>query len=206
MINEKDFVTIDYVGETGGKAFDTTLEEYGKEMKNKSFKPVTIIVGAGHVIKGLDDTIKGKKVGDHFEVDIKPEQGFGEKQDKLVQLIPLKNFKKQNINPYPGLILNIDGAIGTIKSVSGGRVMIDFNHPLAGRKLHYKVWIKKIIKDKDEKLKKLVEFHTGTEPEIDGNQVIYDKEIPEMIKKKIFEEVKSTLNLTEMRFVQVFRT
>ena len=48
------------------------------------------------------------------------------------------NFKKQNIIPYLGLQVNIDGILGIIRTVTPGRAIIDFNHPLSGKNLIYK--------------------------------------------------------------------
>ena len=65
----------------------------------------------------------------------------------------LNLFKEKKINPYPGMQLNLDGQVATVRSVTGGRVIVDFNPMLAGKEIHY--WIKplKIIKDTVEKAK-----------------------------------------------------
>ena len=42
-------------------------------------------------------------------------------------------FKKENITTQPGLQITVDEAVGMVKTVSGGRVIVDFNHPLSGK-------------------------------------------------------------------------
>ena len=57
-------------------------------------------------------------------------------------LIP--NFRlSQTLNPIPSLPVNIDNLNGIIRTVSGGRVIVDFNHPLSGRVLSYNVKVNK---------------------------------------------------------------
>ena len=84
---------------------------------------------------------------------------FGRKDARLIQLIPAGKFRQQNIQPVPGLQLNIDGVFGIVKTVSGGRVLVDFNHPLAGKDLVYDVRISRIVEDDKEKLKALLKIH-----------------------------------------------
>jgi peptidylprolyl isomerase len=55
-----------------------------------------------------------------------------------------------------GLQVNIDGAIGVVRTVSGGRTVVDFNHPLAGKDISYKVNVIRKITDDKEKIKSLV--------------------------------------------------
>jgi len=76
----------------------------------------------------------------------------------LLKLIPLTAFKEQKINPQVGLVLNIDDAKGIVRSVSGGRVIVDFNHPLAGKEVIYKIKILKKLEKIDDKINALNEF------------------------------------------------
>jgi len=134
-IKQKDFIEIDYTGKVkeDNVIFDTTDEKAAKENdihnEEMTYGPVIICVGEKHVIKGLDDWIAGKEIGE-YDVDLKPEDAFGKKDAKLLKLIPTNVFLKQQISPMPGLQVNMDGVVGTIRSVSGGRIFVDFNHPL----------------------------------------------------------------------------
>ena len=74
-------------------------------------------------------------------------------------MVPTSKFRQQNIQPVPGLQLNIDGVFGIVKTVSGGRCLVDFNHPLAGKDLIYNVKIKRVVEDDKEKIKSLLKMH-----------------------------------------------
>ncbi|MFH1918154.1 MAG: hypothetical protein ABIJ14_03590, partial [Nanoarchaeota archaeon] len=67
-------------------------------------------------------------------------------------------FKEHNTNPVPGVMFNFDGRIGKILSASGGRIRVDFNNPIAGKDVEYKIKILRKVEDKDEKTKALIDF------------------------------------------------
>ncbi|MFS6939009.1 hypothetical protein ACDX33_11095, partial [Neisseria animaloris] len=73
------------------------------------------------------------------------EEAFGKRQVNLIKLVPTNIFTKQNMTPVPGLHVNLDGIYGVIRSVSGGRTIVDFNHPLSSHDLVYEVDIKRIV-------------------------------------------------------------
>lgn len=157
MLKENDFIEIDYVARIKDNGiFDLTIEDIAKKNNifNKDFKykPVIICLGKGDILKGLDKKLIGKNIG-KYNIELTPEEGFGKKDGKLIKLVPTKEFTKQNIRPIPGIQLNLDGFIGKIISVTGGRTLVDFNNPLAGKNLEYEIDIKRTITDKKEQLK-----------------------------------------------------
>lgn len=85
-IKDGDFLRIDYVGRVDGKIFDLTEESVAKKenMYNEKVKygSVVIIVGAGHLLKGIDEALVGKKVGDKFTVDVPPEKSVRQEERK----------------------------------------------------------------------------------------------------------------------------
>lgn len=162
-IKKYDFVEIEYVGRIKGtdQIFDLTDEELAKKNniynKNLKYGPIVICVGENHIIKGLDKNILGKTTG-KYKIEIKQEDGFGKKNPRLIKIVNSNIFLKQNINPFPGLQVNIDGIIGTIRSVSGGRCIVDFNHPLSGKDLEYEINIIRSIDDIKQKINSLLNF------------------------------------------------
>jgi len=199
-VSKKDFIEIEYTGKLkeDNIIFDTTDEKVAKEnnLESHGYEPVIICVGEQQLLKGIDKNLEGKDIGKEYDIDINPEDAFGNKNAKLIQLIPTSKFKKQNIQPMPGIQLNIDGMVGTIKTVSGGRTLVDFNHPLAGKELSYKIKINKKITDDKEKLQGYLKLSLGTkdiETEINNNEakVKLKNEIPkeaeERLKNKIIE-------------------
>ena len=120
---------------------------------------------------------------------------------KLLRLVPANIFKKDNLRPFPGLNVNIDGIIGTIRSVSGGRVIVDFNHPLAGKDIFFDLEIKRIVKDDKEKVESLVskiskEFEVQVkEKKADIKIKLGDKE-KECLKEKITKLIPNIKNVS----------
>ena len=163
-MKEGDFIRIDYVGRIteSKEIFDLTIEDVAK--KEKIFKPeinygpIPVIIGAGIVVGGLENELKKMKVGDKKKIVVKPDDAFGERKSEFIKLVPISEFKKQNIEPYPGMSVNISRLRGRVISVSGGRVRVDFNHPLAGKTLEYDLEIKEKIINKKEKIKAILEF------------------------------------------------
>ena len=157
MLKENDFVEMDYVARIkDDKIFDLTIEDIAKKNniydKNYKYKPAIICIGKRDIVKGLDDQLVGKDLG-KYTIEVNAEEGFGKKDPKLIKLVPTKEFTKQNVKPMPGMQLNLDGYIGKIISVTGGRTLVDFNSPLAGKDLIYDVNIKRVVTDKKEQLK-----------------------------------------------------
>ncbi len=162
LVKNRDFIEIDYIAidRESGKIFDLTSEEEAKKHRlytpNTRYGPIVICVGEKQVIRGLDKFLEGKEVNKKYKLEIKPEDGFGKKDPKLMRLVPSSIFKKENIRPMPGLQINLDNLKGIIRTVSGGRVIVDFNHPLAGHSLSYEILINKIIKDDKTKVRSML--------------------------------------------------
>jgi FKBP-type peptidyl-prolyl cis-trans isomerase 2 len=165
VLENGDFVRINYTGKIkdSGKVFDTTIEKVAKDSgvydEKVTFKAAPIVLGAGHIIKGLDEGIMGMEVGEKKKFDIPPEKAYGERDPSLVKIVPLKEFKKQGMNPVPGMMFEAEGKVGRVQSVSGGRVRIDFNYGLAGKALAYEVNIEEKINKTEEKIRLLLEYH-----------------------------------------------
>lgn len=216
-IKEHDFVEIDYIAKLKGtnQIFDLTIEKVAKEHNfnenHKHYGPVIICIGENNIVRGLDKGLLGKTPG-QYKLDISIEDGFGKKNPKLIRLVASSVFIKQNINPVPGLQLEIDGTIGTIRSVSGGRCIVDFNHPLAGRELEYDIiLIKKVtaVKDKVKSMLNFVFFlhdHHFRIEESEGNAIInldLDQKIPENILNEFKKAAKELIpELKEIKFNQ----
>ncbi len=195
MLKEGDFVKIDFIERVEGKVWDTSLKDVGeKEGIKKEFKPILVVIGAGYRLKGLEEALKGKNVGDHFKVELQPKDAYGERNPKLVSLVPMKYFKKNKITPYPGLVVNVDGLYGIVKSVSGGRVIVDFNHPLAGKKVEFEIWIREKIDSKEEKVKELLkEIYKFDEKDFEI-EIKDDKLLLKMKRKTPLEVMQIVVN------------
>lgn len=189
--------------------FDTTDEKTAQKAgikgKGTTYRPVVICVGEGHVLPGLDKHIIGKELGKEYHVDLGPEEGFGKKNAKLIQLIASHKFTKAGIVPQQGLQVNIDNQYGIIRNVTGGRVIVDFNNPLSGKDLIYSFTIRKIITDAMEKVKAVMsmELHMDdAEIVVDGNHAMISLpvEIPKEFSGKLEERICKLTGLEKITF------
>jgi FKBP-type peptidyl-prolyl cis-trans isomerase 2 len=207
-VKEGDFIRLEYTGKVQetGNVFDTTdenvAEEAGIKLDNKSYGAIPIVVGGGHVLKGLDEAIIGMGEGEEKTVEITPEEGFGLRDPKLLQLIPMGEFKKQGMKPEVGMAITSDGTTGIIRSVSGGRVRVDFNHELAGKNLEYNIKVIKEIEDDVDKVKSMIELHYSA-PNLDSDK--HDIQIIDGVVRIAMDEMakfdkKPYMDITFARF------
>jgi FKBP-type peptidyl-prolyl cis-trans isomerase SlyD len=158
-VNKGDFIELEYTGKfPNGKIFDTSIKEIGEKehLHKHSYENLIICVGEGQVIKGLDKSLDGSETEKDYTFNIKAEDAYGKKNPKLVRVVSRNLFTKQKMNPYPGMQINAEGMMGVVRSVSGGRIFVDFNHPFAGKDLIFDVRIKRILKDVKEKVESLL--------------------------------------------------
>lgn len=199
-MQNNDFIQIAYIGKIkeSGEVFDKTDD-------------IVVIVGAGYVIKGLDEAFLGMNIGDKKTIEVEPEKAFGKRDLKLLKLVPESEFRKHNTKPVPGMFIDTDKMRGRVLSVSSGRVKVDFNHPLAGKVLAYDLEIKGKIEDIDEKISGIVCFYTNLQK--DKIKVsIKEKEVELIIppvvhpafKKKISDDIIKFLEIEKVKFSEVF--
>jgi len=186
MIKKKDFIEIEFTAKLAdGSVFDTNIEETAKKIGiDKVAHPLKICVGEGMVLRGFDNALDGKELNKKYSVELKPEDAFGQRDPSMIKTVPISAFLEKDVNPYPGMMLNLDGMIVRISSVSGGRVLVDFNNPLSGKNIIYEFKILNKIEDLNEKLKVLTIFYLGIDKfEIRENKVI----VSGAFLKKLFE-------------------
>ncbi len=212
-IQQNDFVEIDFVGrlKDDGAVFDVTSVERAKEYhlfsEGAHYGPRVICVGQRQIVKGVDDALLGKEPGKKYTIDVNMMDGFGAKDAKLIKVVSAQVLKKQNINPFPGLRLNASGMLATVKSVSGGRVMLDFNHPLAGKDLVYEVEIHKIILEDAKKVEALLEslvhmHHEQASVTCEQKQcaIKLKEDLPQPMKDAFLAKAKELVPGVELRF------
>lgn len=213
MIKEKDFIELEYTGKIkeDNLIFDTTNKETAKKNnlfdEKAEYSPIVICVGQGQIIKGLDKALVGKETQKQYTIEIKAEEAYGKKNIKLIQLISTSKFQKQNIQPMPGLQVNIDGMLGIIKTVSGGRTLVDFNHPLAGKDLVYDIKINKIISEDKEKIESILNMNLGikdADVKVENNKatIATKQDIPKELKEELKKKIKELLPKIEEITIQ----
>ncbi|MCB0489237.1 MAG: peptidylprolyl isomerase [Cyclobacteriaceae bacterium] len=134
IISQDAVVSIHYtLRDNGGKVLDSSS---GRD-------PLQYLHGHGNLIIGMEEGLEGKKTGDEFDLKISPEKGYGEKNDQLVQKVPLTAFGKQEV--VPGMQFSTQkGQVVTVTEVGKESVTVDGNHPLAGVELNFEVKVMEI--------------------------------------------------------------
>ena len=179
QVQKNDFIEIEFTGKANNEIFDTTNKEEAKSIGlDADVKPIITCVGNEMLLKALDDALEGKEIGKKHSVHINSEKAFGKRNPSLIKTIPMRIFKEKNINPYPGLTVQMDDYLTKILSVSGGRITVDFNNPLAGKEIDYDFKILKKIEDNTEKVNALQDFFFRQKFlfEINEKKVIFKEE------------------------------
>lgn len=146
-IKKHTVVTIDYeLKDDDGNIIDAT----------EGSDPLHYLHGTDNLIEGLEKALDGKKTGDSVSVSVSPEQGYGERDEAKIQPVPKDSFDdqtqlqagKQFMAQSPeGEHLTI-----TIVEVTDDKVVVDSNHPLAGKNLNFKVEIKRVREATQEEI------------------------------------------------------
>ncbi len=110
--------------------------------------PLTYLHGEGQIVPGLESALEGLSVGDKKQVVVAPAQGYGEHDPRGVQEVPRGAFPA-GFEPQVGMELTAEGQNGeavpfAIREVKPDNVVIDLNHPLAGKTLHFDVTVREV--------------------------------------------------------------
>jgi len=187
-LRKNDFIEIDFTAriKDTGEVFDSNiaseLEKINPNYNKDQAKPFIFPLGNEMFLKGVEEFLIGKpdKTGEH-KIELTSDKAFGKRDPKLMSKIPTKIFMEHKINPIPGVMFNFDGRIAKILAVSGGRVIADFNNPIAGKDVIYDIKLIKKIDDINEKVKNLTKFLFRKEMDFE----IKDKTIILSVEKQI---------------------
>jgi len=139
-------VTIDYTLKNAkGETLDTSE---GQE-------PLVYLHGADNIVVGLERELEGKKVGDTVNTVVSAEDGYGERDDELVGVVPREMFESDMpIEVGMSFEAETDQGIQVVNVVdlNDAEVTVDGNHPLAGQELHFDVKVLNIRAATDEEL------------------------------------------------------
>ncbi len=116
--------------------------------------PLVILYGHGNIIPGLEKALEGKTTGDHVEVTVQPEDGYGERSDTLLQRVPKKHFGDAKLVPGQMLMVQTQQGSRPLKVLKVGMsvVDVDFNHPMAGKVLRFEVDIQNVRDGNEEEI------------------------------------------------------
>lgn len=124
-------------------------------------KPLTFIFGAGLMIPKFEANIEGMNPGEEFEFELKSEEAYGSKSDEMVIDLPLNVFEMDGKVNYDivkegAMIPMMDKAgnrlNGTVLNIGDETIKMDFNHPMAGKDLHFKGNVVNVREATDEEI------------------------------------------------------
>lgn len=147
-IESGDTVSIEYVGRLeDGAVFDTSRESVATEHDldhhpDREYEPLTVEIGAGEIIQGLEEGLLGLDEGEEATVTISPEDGYGERTEDRVVEYDADEFTGMigGRDPEEGMqIQTEEGLPGEVVAADDEAVTVDFNHELAGETLEFDV-------------------------------------------------------------------
>ena len=117
-------------------------------------EPLTYLHGEGQIVPGLESALEGLDVGERKQVVVSPSDGYGEHDPRGIQEVPRTAFPP-GFEPKVGMELTAEGPQGepvpfVVREVKLEAVVIDLNHPLAGKTLHFDVTVREVRAPTDE--------------------------------------------------------
>jgi FKBP-type peptidyl-prolyl cis-trans isomerase SlyD len=215
-VTRGDFIRLSYTGRLdNGDVFDTTNEDIAKEndlfAEGVSYAPIVVIAGENMVVTGLDEDLIGKAPGYEGQVKIQPKDAFGERKPELVEVVPTRRFEKR---PTPGTRVSLDNRTGTVESVIGGRVRVDFNAPYAGKTIIYDYTIEKIVDKPVEKVKGLLKYYLNKDFDVSIAKKRVKVDMPyelgfnpqvQYYKKLLAEKIMQFTDMEEVDYIEVHK-
>jgi len=224
-LQKGNFIIVDYtakVKETG-EIFDTTVEETAKKehlyKEGEIYEPKLIVIGEGWVLKALDESLTSMEIDKTAPVEIPPEKAFGARDPEKVRRLPLRRLTAKGITPSVGMRVEYNGKMATVRTVGGGRVLLDFNPPLAGKALVYEMSVRKKLRTRKMKIAALIHRRIPAVEEAKFKFIIKDKavsiEMPEeafylegiqVAKRGIAMDIERFFKkITTVKFVETFK-
>ena len=128
-------------GDTVQVHYRGTLLDGSQFDSSEGREPLSFVVGEGQVIPGFEAAVIGLAPGDSSDVTIAPEDAYGPKHEQLVHTVSLEDFAT---DPFVGGMVTIvspegDEIPGRVVAIEGDAITLDFNHPLAGETLVFRI-------------------------------------------------------------------
>lgn len=136
MVKKGNTIKVQYTGKLeDGTVFD----------KSKKDEPLEFNVGSGKIIPGFDKAVEGMKLNEEKKVTLKPEEAYGRRDKTLIKQLP-KSSLPDDLKPDKGMVLKLQDQGGrsipaTVVDMTEDNLVIDLNHPLAGRNLTFDITV-----------------------------------------------------------------
>ena len=222
-LQKADFILINYtakVKETND-VFDTTFEDVAKKehlyKEGRTYEPKLVVIGEKWLL--IDDAIPTMQLNKPATIEIPPAKAFGERDPGKVKRVPLKQLLAKEIKPVVGAQIEFQGKDATVRAVGAGRVLLDFNPPLAGKTLIYDAIVANKLESNEAKIGALIHRRIPMVEEkqfkltvqdntltVDMPEVAFYIEGIQIMKRGIAMDIQKFFpNLTETRFVEAFK-
>ena len=144
IIKQDSTIEIDYEGYTEDKLFDTSKEDIAKKHKiynpQREYIPLKTTLGKGQLIKGFEQALIGMKQGEEKEIKIKPEDAYGQYNKNQIQEIDKSIFGEKVPKKGEIVLMKINQQPVQAKVLEvKDKIKLDFNPPLAGKTLTFKL-------------------------------------------------------------------
>ena len=137
-LEKNDVVALKYVLHTDNEAGEKVFVE-----ETSAENPMVFLYGVGMMIPKFEESIKNLNTGDKVSFTIEPGEGYGERNPDAVTQLPVDMFQGQELPPV-GAVLPLSDNQGNnfqaiVLEVTPEAVIVDLNHPMAGKNLHFDV-------------------------------------------------------------------
>ena len=141
------------VAEKGKKAhvhYTGTFDDGEVFDSSEGKDPLAFEVGAQQVVPGFENAVEGMKVGDKKEISLEPNEAYGEPREELKQEVPREALGDMKDKVEEGMVLGVhhpqapQPIPAKVVALSDDKVTLDMNHPLAGKKLNFKIELVKV--------------------------------------------------------------
>jgi peptidylprolyl isomerase len=151
-----DNVTVDYIGwYDNGTVFDTSnatvAQQNGLYDADRSYEPISFVLGNQDVIPGFENAVVGMKVGESKNITIAPADAYGAYDPTYIQPVNMTELIEANITPSVNMtiptmygLVRVDSIQINESDYNNSIVNIDFNHPLAGKTLHFRITLRSV--------------------------------------------------------------
>ena len=134
----------------------TLTDNEGKIIDKSEDGSFAYLHGARNIIPGLEDALAGKAAGDELKVSIPPEEGYGQRDENMLQEVPKSMFEDDS-QIAVGSQFHAQGPNGemlvvTVMEVNDDNVVVDGNHPLAGVELNFDVMVVEVRDASEEEI------------------------------------------------------
>jgi peptidylprolyl isomerase len=193
-IESGDFVLVKITGRTQkGTIFRVSSEEDAKKAgiydeekaKQGYYTPEFVIVGKpGFLNEGLTETVENMNYFEKKSVRVPPVKAFGKRDPQKIERIGIAKFRKLNDGKNPefgqDFVKKGTGQRGVVTNITQGKVIVDYNHPLAGQSIDYNVEVIDKIESFDDKIEYFMISKGIPKDQVSEFQISYDSQTKDL--------------------------